>query len=164
MKMAAKIFLGSLGGLIVISVLGLLILREVLGAQAKFSYVSPVNSSFRVEIYEHAGFTGDVTFTLFVVDSGIRRYLGDIGTNPNGPWIENLFWSNDGAMIVCKDKDCCVAYVFGDHKVVFWGESPRADILEGLLAKHGGIGSPFFDYKFDVRTEVWRDFVPSEKN
>ena len=72
-------------------VAGAVALRESLGAQARFDYQSPRNSDYRVEIYEDAGFGGDPSFALFVLDSGVRKYLGRIDADPHSVGTSKTF-------------------------------------------------------------------------
>jgi len=161
-----KIFIRIIIGFFIVSMLlvmfGAIALRESLGGQYRFDYTSPSHSDYRAEIYEHAGMVGNPTFSLFVVDSGVRQYLGDFGEGSNSVWSEELFWSKDGATIFCGDKDCRVAYVFGKGEVRSGSDLQGPAELNALLREHGGRGASFFDYKFDPRIFIWRDFVPSE--
>jgi len=165
MKFYIRLLVGFVIGFVLLAMIGAVILRESLGGQYRFDYKSPSHPEYHVEIYEHPGFGGDpLAFSLFVVDSGVRKYLGDLGADPNSAWTEDLSWSKDGNLVYCRDHDYRTAYVFGEKNDNAPTESSGAKQVVLLLAEHGGPGISFFDYKFDSTTLVWRDFVPSENN
>ena len=144
MKLFIKLFAGFIIGLMLLAMIGAITLRESLGGQYRFDYRSPSHPDCRVEIYEYPGMVGNPSFALFVVDSGVRKYLGDLGVDTTSVWTENLLWSNDGAAIVCRDKNYRAAYVFGEGKTHIRDESRGANDLTSLMLMHGGEGLPFF--------------------
>jgi hypothetical protein len=117
------LLLGLALGLLLLGLIGLVTLRESLGGQVRFDYKSPTHPEYRVEIYEHPGLVGNPTFSLFVVDAGVRKYLGVFGIKVNSIWTDDLAWSNDGIMVYCRDHDILAAYVFGLRKPLVGDES-----------------------------------------
>lgn len=164
MNFYIRLLVGFVIGFVLLVMIGAVTLRESFGGQDRFDYTSPNHPRYCVEIYEHPGFGGNPSFSLFVVDSGVRKYLGDFGTDSNAAWTDNLAWSNDGLVVVCKDSDYRSAYVFGERKLYYRNESRDGNELNSVMTKHGGRGPTFFDFKFDPTNFVWRDFVPREKN
>lgn len=156
---------------------GLLVLRENLGGAYLNRFVSPTHRNYVVELYVYEPPIGGPAFSLYVVDSGRRHYLGYICMDGSAwsPWNDNLSWSSDGTVLYCWNSTSAAAYVFGESSVFFMRGSPKVQgvnaakivneaELASVLQQHGGGGDPFFtSWREDPSNFFWCDFVPSEK-